>query len=135
MAVLTISNTIQPLAGSTISQETAGAALLENDALYKDSSDGTVKKLINTSQEAATFYGWALQPSKSGGALAVLTSGNFEMDLSTFAAGETYVASATAGKVQLTSDLTAADHFGAVGFAYENDQFVISQTKYVGLVA
>jgi len=138
MAVLTISNSIQLLSTSTTTQETAGEALLENDALFKVTNSGTgtvgtVKKLVNTSEETATFYGFALQASKSGGSVAV-GAGTFEMDASTFAAGECYVASATAGKLQPVTDLGAADYFGVVGFSYEVDQFV-SMPKYVGLVA
>lgn len=132
MAVLTISNTIQPLSGSTITQETTGEAVLENDALYK--LNGLVYKLVNTSQNSATFYGFALQPSKSGGNVAVI-SGSFEMNASTFTAGECYVASATAGKIQPVTDLSASDHFGAVGFSYEDDQFVCSTKRYIGEVA
>ena len=140
MAVLSISANVQLLTASgTPSKEVAGETIAANDALFRVTSSstgtvGTVKKLINTSQEGATFYGFALAASKNGGDVAVLKSGSFEMDSSTFSAGETYVASATAGQLQPVSDLSAADHFGVVGHSYENDQFVIS-AQYIGLVA
>ena len=140
MATLTISNNIQLLATSgSVSSETADEAVSVNDVLFKVTNSitgtvGSVRKLINTSQEAATFYGIALAASKNGGAIPVLTSGAFEMDATTFSAGECYVASSTAGKMEPIADATTSDHLSVCGFSYEDDQFVID-SKYIGVIA
>lgn len=140
MADLTISANIQFLAGtSKATNETADEAIAENDIVFKITSSGTgtvgnVKRCINTSEEAATFYGIAVQASKSGGVVPVVQTGSFEVDSATFTAGRSYVVGATAGKMSPDDDLAATEHFGLVGCAYEDDQFVLTP-KYIGLVA
>jgi len=143
MAVVDLSSlSIQLLSTSgATSVETAGESLESCDALYRATSGsygtiGTVMKLQNDStEEEATFYGFALNDCKSGGQVTVLKSGAFEFDTGTpFTAGESYYASGTAGDMEPQADLASADHVCLVGFAKNTEQFYIVG-EYIGLHA
>ena len=134
MAVLTMSSAVvKVLPGlHTITTKTTGEALALHDALFIVTSSGTgtvgtVMKLLDTTAEKAQFYGIALAPAASGDDVPIQTSGTFGTVGSTFVAGETYYASATAGKaVPALDGAKAGATYQAVAFtAYEDDRALI----------
>jgi hypothetical protein len=139
MAELTLTTAFQYLTTTgSITYKTAGEAIAKFDALFivTDSGTGTVgtvKKAVNTTEEQATFYGFAVEASESGKQVGVLRTGYVDQytGSSEFVAGNIYVVSSTAGKLELPTDLATTEHMCVVCACYQNGKVLITPS-YVG---
>jgi len=113
MAALTITAAnVLASANSRIVQETAGVAITQGQALYKDGASNTVKLASSTAAATAVFYGIALSAAGASQPVSVLvydddfTPGG-TLDLTAAAGKGIYVLGATAGAIHPVSDLVA----------------------------
>jgi hypothetical protein len=101
---------------SGVNYGTAGAAITQGQALYQDSTDGTLKLADADASASAEFVGIALNAAAVGQPITYLTNGNITIG-ATVATGTAYYVSTTPGAICLESDLSTGDFPTLIGFA------------------
>lgn len=120
MAAITITAANVVPSGTSYGTETgtAGATITAGQALYKDTGDSNKLKLAdaNSSSLTATVAGIALHAASSGQPITYQNSGSITIG-GTVVAGTIYVAGATAGEINPSSDLTTGWRTSIIGVA------------------
>lgn len=119
MAALVITaSSVVPQSGATVINYKAGAAITPGQAVYYDSSDGTVKLCdVDLSSAASKAIGIAVgQAAASGQYVGVCTEGPVAMG-TILTAAEIYIAGPTAGAIHIHSELVATWRTTIIGYA------------------
>jgi outer membrane protein assembly factor BamB len=126
MAAISITATNVIAADGAVSKQefVAGATIAAGDWVYVDTANSNVLKLAQADGTVleATVKGMALNGGVTGQPIMVATSGDVAVG-AVLTVADTYILSATAGKMDPVADLASSSYLSIVGFGTTTSNF------------